>query len=294
MTKRYAVGSDIGGSHICSCVVDLEHGAFIGKPVNTDIEHTLSAWEITAAWEKNLREVIGAAGVEIVGVGMAFPGPFDYKLGISHMDHKFPALKGINIGDTLRSRLPEYPGLEFRFINDANAFALGESLYGAGKDMEKGVAMTLGTGLGSGFVDKGRIVESGPSVPPDGEVWNLPYGSGIADEAFSTRGITGRYKALTGKEVSGALDVRKLYDTDESARKVFESFGRELAEFSAPILKKFGSDSLLLGGNISRSLDVFIGPMQEKFAEEGMDIKIKASILLDKAAMAGAAATFTI
>ncbi len=160
--------------------------------------------------------------------------------------------------------------------------------------MEKVVAMTLGTGLGSGFVDKGRIVESGPSVPPDGEVWNLPYGSGIADEAFSTRGITGRYKALTGKEVSGALDVRKLYDTDESARKVFESFGRELAEFSAPILKNFGSDSLLLGGNISRSLDLFIGPMQEKFAEAGMDVKIKASVLLDKAAMAGAAATFTI
>ena len=53
MTKRYAVGSDIGGSHICSCVVDLENGAFIGKPVNTDIEHTLSAWEITAAGKRN-------------------------------------------------------------------------------------------------------------------------------------------------------------------------------------------------------------------------------------------------
>ena len=288
----YAVGVDIGGTHICSAIVDLSKGVIVGEPHNTPIDHTCSAEEIFSAWTSNLRELISGSGLPVRKIGMAFPGPFDYDKGISHMEHKFASIKELVVGDILQARLLDLPGLEFKYVNDAGAFALGESCFGAAKGVEKVLVLTLGTGLGSGFVENNQIVRDGETVPPGGEVWNLPWGDDIADAAFSTRWIVGRYSALTGKVVNGAKEVAMVFDTDEAAREVFTEFGAGLAKFTAPLLEKFGAKDVILGGNISRNLDLFLPAMTRVYGQKGMDVHVQASSLLDKAAMLGAASLF--
>lgn len=290
--KKYAVGVDIGGSHITSAVVDLEKGEIVGHPVTTDVDHTSPAEVIFSAWTENLRLLINESGLPIRQIGMAFPGPFDYDKGISWMEHKFQAIYGINIGQTLAARLLEFKDLEFKFVNDAGAFALGESSFGAAKDSDRVIVLTLGTGVGSGFVANHTIVRSGDTVPEGGEVWNLPFHEGIIDEAFSTRWVVGRYNELTGKQVQGAKDVAMRYEFDDAAKQLFNEFGYRLAEFTTPWLKKFKSRTLVLGGNISRSLPLFAQPLQRAYEQAGLTVEVKGSVLLDKAAMLGAASLF--
>ena len=290
--KKYAVGVDIGGSHIASALVNLETSEIIGHPVTTDVDHTSPAEVIFSAWTENLRLLMNESGLPVKQIGMAFPGPFDYDKGISWMEQKFAAIHGINIGQTLAARLLEFKDLKFKYVNDAGAFALGESSFGAAKDDERVIVLTLGTGVGSGFVANHKIVREGDTVPPGGEVWLLPFHEGIVDEAFSTRWVIGRYKELTGVAVQGAKDVAIRYDYDAAAKQLFTEYGYRMAEFTIPWLEKFQCKTLLLGGNISRSLPLFIEPLQRGYSQAGLTVNVKGSVLLDKAAMLGAASLF--
>ena len=200
------------------------------------------------------------------GVGLAFPGPFDYLNGISKVNGvgKYERIYGLDLKTSLSSRLRSHGMDSFRFLNDASAFALGECAGGAGRGADRVVAITLGTGVGSGFVCGNRLVESGDEVPENGWVYCLPFEDGIADEAFSTRWICRRYEELSGMEIAGAKEVAaRCAAGDRNAADLFSEYGRRLAGFIAPLLAGFRADMLVLGGNISRAWP-FFGPELEK------------------------------
>ena len=290
--RNLALGVDVGGSHVCSAVIDIDAGVIVGEPVTTDVAHTEAADVLFTAWAENLTKCLAQAPEPVTRIGMDFPGPFDYANGISQMDHKMPHIKGLSVADELRKRMKDSEGLEFRFVNDANAFALGEAFFGGAKDADRVIVFAIGTGLGSGFIADHKIIETGETVPPDGEVWNLPYGDDIADALFSTRGVIGRYEKLTGEKLPGAKEVAERFDTDPAARETFESFGYELADFAVPLIKQFGCKDILIGGNIARSLRLFEPKMQQRFAEAGMEVNVRPCTLLSDAAMMGAAALY--
>lgn len=291
-----AIGTDIGGSHVCSALVDLEAGQIVGQPVTTDIDHNSPADALFEAWASNIAQCMQQAQEPVTRIGMDFPGPFDYAQGISEMDHKLPHIKGLRVADHLRQRLrsmvPQAEELEFRFVNDASAFALGESHFGAARDAHRAIVLALGTGLGSGFIEDHRVVEDGPMVPPGGEVWNLPYADSIGDDHFSTRGIVARYERLTGEHLAGAKDVADRYATDPAAQQTWHDFGRELAEFTLPLLRQFECQTILVGGNIARSLPLFGREMEAYFDEHSYPCTIKPCALLSDAALMGAASLY--
>ena len=293
---RYAVGADVGGSHICSAVVDLEQGTLCGAPVTTPVDSGAGASEILGDWADNIRQVIAASGVECAQwqIGFAFPGPFDYERGISLVTgvSKFEAIYGLNVAESLAARFFGEFDCEFRFVNDASAFALGECLGGVAQDADRVVALTLGTGVGSGFVENHKLVESGDRVPANGWVYCLPFGDGIVDEAFSTRGIVRRYRDLTGKTVAGAHEVAERCDTEDEARRLFDVYGDDLAAFAGPVLTRFNAEMLVLGGNISRAYPLFGPALERRFAAAGIGVEVRTSFLHDRAALLGSASLF--
>ena len=99
--ERYAVGADIGGSHICSAVVDLTTGEICGEPLSGKVDCDAGAGEILGAWADNIRQSIAASGLKAVRrVGFAFPGPFDYEHGVSLIRgvNKFERIYGRHFG----------------------------------------------------------------------------------------------------------------------------------------------------------------------------------------------------
>lgn len=287
-TKKYAIGVDVGGSHLCSAVVDLDRKALCSEPVLTRMDSSGPAADILACFKQNLEGTMQAFGRKVDQIGLAFPGPFDYAKGIPWMEQKFQKLYGMNMPDELHKQLGDET-IAFKFINDASAFALGECFCGSGRDRHRVLALTLGTGVGSGFVEDGSLDEHSERVPEGGEVWNLPFGDTIVDASFSTRWVVGRYKELTGKDVPGAKEVYEACEEDPLARQLFREYGERLAAFAAPVMEKFGADTLVLGGNITRCYPRFCETLLAGMPE-GVEVRI--STLLDQAAMIGAASLF--
>ncbi|MGM9739548.1 MAG: ROK family protein [Candidatus Cryptobacteroides sp.] len=296
MEAKYAVGVDVGGSHVCSAVVEVGSGEICSEPRITPIDSHAAAHGIIAALSNNVLGTFEAFGRPVPNIGFAFPGPFDYDRGVSLINGvaKYESIFGLDVNKTLASELYPVAGdARFRFVNDASAFALGEALYGAAKGADKVVALTLGTGVGSGFVADGKLVTDSPDVPANGWVYCLPFEEDdIVDSAFSTRWIVKRYQELSGELVSGAKDVADRFETDSSAQCLFREYGLRLARFSAEVMGRFGSHTLVIGGNISRAWPLFSEAAMKQFERLGFNAEVRVSKLLDKAALAGAASLF--
>lgn len=291
--QNIALGVDIGGSHITSAAVDMETKTIIpGTLFTSPVDNKGEADEILTAWVDTLKKVLQKVPLfKVRGIGFAMPGPFDYVKGICLIRGvpKYEKLYGVNVGKAISSRLGLACDCSVRFMNDASSFAVGEAWAGKAKEYGKSVAITLGTGFGSAFVDDRIPVVDGPLVPKMGCVYHLPFEKGIADDYFSTRWLVSRYEELTGKKAGGAKDVADAAASDPSAMQVFNEFGDNLGGFLAPWLIKFGAEVLVIGGNISHAYNLFGGSFEKRLEDSGCSIKIAISELKEDAALLGSA-----
>ena len=293
MSMKYAVGVDIGGSHISSVVVDVNSGEMLKDSLaEFDVNNQASADEILDKWAAAISESIMSIDREkLVGIGLAVPGPFDYKNGVALLKNvaKYDSLYGINVGDELKKRLDLPTEFPFRYSNDALSFAVGECWGSTASNYKNIVAITLGTGFGSAFLCNGVPVIEGDRVPESGYVYHIPYKEGIADDYFSTRWFIGEYKNRTGNCCSGVKEIADHVGNDEAAKALFDEFGSNLANFLVPILDTFDANCLVIGGNISRAYQLFSTAFHRVLNEREIEIEIMISELMESAAMVGSA-----
>jgi glucokinase len=293
MNKNIAIGVDVGGSHITAVAVNIETGKILKETItNRDVDNQASADTIVSVWSDALSETISKTSSERVkGIGFAMPSPFDYVNGICYIKGvaKYESLYGINIGEAISDRLGFGNDVLIRFMNDASSFAVGEAMAGSAKDASRSLSITLGTGFGSAFIaDKIPIVD-GNLVPKLGCVFHLPYRDGIADDYFSTRGLTGRYKKATGKDVAGVKELAQLFHSDSYVSELFEDFGINLGIFLAPWLKGFEAEIIVIGGNISNAYNLFGTHFENSLKERDCNVKVATSELKEDAALLGSA-----
>ena len=210
------------------------------------------------------------------GIGICIPGPFDYQEGRFLMQHKFASVYGELFRD-----LAEVPShVELRFGHDVNV-PLSGACRQLGLTQGNTALVTLGTGLGFAYAVKG-VVQSTPSGSPARDLWNLPFGNGILEDAISARGVRNAYQALTGDGSQSALGVaQRAFAGEEAALEVFSDMGQRLGDALAGLLAELDVDTLLMGGQVSKSLSLMIRPLQN--ALDG----IKIAPLPDGAVFAG-------
>jgi glucokinase len=271
MSKQTVITLDVGGTTIDRACVSID-GELIGGVRESGSPAAGTRDEIV----RELARVIGAAragagSAEVIACGIAMPAPFDYPAGVSHMAHKFRAIRGLPLGALLAAKA----GLPVYFLNDADAFGLGVG-WRQLPDVKRFVALTIGTGLGSGFIEDGRAVTSGEQVPPDGEVWNLPYGGGILEDHVSARAVTNPYGTPadgTGLPGAGrtAREVSALAaEGDETAVAAFVAMGEALGSGLVPVLARFEPEAIVIGGKVGQSLELFAPAMRQALAEAGL------------------------
>ncbi len=282
---------DIGGSHVTAAVVDLQMRQILEQTlthhlVNPDAsaDELLGVWasEATKAWQQ-----VGSP--ELVHIGVAMPGPFEYESGVSRLQHKFAALYGQNIGIALKQRIlpADAQGIPIRFGNDASLFALGEWWAGAAQGHSKVIGVTLGTGLGGGFVQSGQVHYDGPDIPPAGGIWNLPYLDGIAEDQISGAALTRAYVARANQEAKPAEIAKLAQQGDQAAQQIFSDFGQHLGNILKPLVEHFHPDCVVVGGNIARAWPLFYQPLEATLKDQ---TQVVVSTLFDQANLLGAAA----
>ena len=296
--KKYSVCCDIGGSHISCLLIDIETGILEDKSlISIKVDNNESSETLLKTWTKAITNCKNHLPInsEFIGVSMAIPGPFDYENGIGLYDNsnqKFKHLNNINIKEELSQRL-NLEASQIKFLNDATAFALGSFWYGSGKGYSKMVAITLGTGFGSSFINNGKTIEEGPTVPREGCLWHVPYKDGIADDYFSTRWFVNNFNLISDEKVTGVRRVAELaHEGNIKAISLFNRFGENLADCLSESLETFNAQVVVMGGNISEAFSLFKPTLYTSLKEKGLNIEFKVSILKENAAMLGAVTTF--
>jgi glucokinase len=152
----YYLGIDLGGTNIKSGVVD-DHGQPVSSvSIETNAERGPEAG--LASLAEAGRKAVAASGLrwdDIVAVGLGSPGTMDIQAGLLIDPPNLPGWDHLPIRQLLQDELKKPTVLQ----NDANAAAYGEFWAGAGREVDSLVMFTLGTGIGCGIVDHGRIIE---------------------------------------------------------------------------------------------------------------------------------------
>ena len=294
MNKEYAVGIDIGGTHITTAIIDIVNMKLIDFSLHKEyFDSNLSVNQVMSIWEKAIRISVENSKVkEIKGLAVCMPGPFDYMNGLCWIkdQSKYEHFYGINVRYLFQGSLNLSSEFPILFENDAVCFGKGEVFKDATNLSKKVMAVTLGTGLGACFIDKGVSIASGELVPADGEIYNIPFKESIAEDYVSARGLLSAYKSITGKKLTNGLELFNLaVAEDEIAIKIFEEMGENLAEVTIPWLKKFEADSFIIGGKIANASRFFLKSFNKKIKESGLEITVSISTDNEAAALLGAA-----
>jgi glucokinase len=180
------------------------------------------------------------------------PGPFDYAAGVAWYRgvDKFDNLYGVDLGQSLRSLL----NLDrVVFVNDAEAFTVGEWTTGTLRGLPRCCGVTIGTGIGTAFLLDGRVVREGGTVPPGGELYRTSVNGKPLEDWISSRAILRAYGEAPGgvKEVADAARAG-----NPRALQVLVDAFTVLAEALAPWLARFGATRVVLGGSISGAFDL--------------------------------------
>ena len=273
----------MGGSHVnaglCS-LADLKVVRLAGAPLTG-----VDSFEAFADLLHTLGSQAAAGEQSIAGASLAVPFPFDTEAGMSLMEHKLTALYRRDLRGALAQRFG-WSRDQFRFLNDAGAYLLGEVGAGAVKGAKRAVGLTLGTGIGCAFAIDGAQVNQGPGVPPGGEIWDYPYGDGTVEDLISTRAVKAEYLARTGRDLEVSA-IAAAAATDPDAREVFQNFGLHLGQVLRDVIAPFHPEMVVIGGGIARSASLFLPTAEAQI--EGLGFHVVQSALWDQAPLAGAA-----
>lgn len=150
MAKHYALGVDIGGTTTTFGVVSQEGDMLFEEMIYT--KDYPEPEMLVAAIHKNIVEQHDVQQILGIGIGAPNGNALNGKIEFA------PNLlwKGVVAICELFENVFHKPAI---LINDANAAAVGEMMFGAGRDLKNFVCITLGTGLGSGIIVNGTLVE---------------------------------------------------------------------------------------------------------------------------------------
>lgn len=243
----------MGGTHVSAALVDVEAWT-VGEITRCDLDADAGAAGIV--------ERFVAAGNSVDAPdhacwGVAMPDPFDYDAGVGLFEGvgKFAALHGVDVGAELAAQLRPQPA-SLAFVNDADAFVLGEWAAGAGRGVDRLAGITLGTGIGSGWLVAGEIVD--PGDPPGGRAHRLRVRSAPLEDAVSRRAIRRAYEAAGGDPDADVREIaeRARQGCDTAARVLDHAFTALGTALAGP-LARFGADVVVLGGSMAASWDLF-------------------------------------
>lgn len=279
------IGIDIGGT---KCAVVLGDDTKIVKKIRfdtTDLEDTLN----------NIMNAVASIG-EGDAIGISCGGPLDSKKGIIMSPPNLPGWDDVHIVDMLTERF----GVPAYLCNDANACALAEWKYGAGRGTENMVFLTFGTGLGAGLILNGKLYEGACGMA--GELGHIRlsqhgpvgYGKSGSFEGFcSGRGIAeiGRTVALEGLQkgspvgfcrttveldgITAKLIAQYADRGDKDAREVYAISGRMLGRGLAVVVDMLNPEVIVIGSVFSRSEVLLREHMEEVLRKEALGASVQ-------------------
>lgn len=315
MSDKPSIGVDLGGTKILTALVSPEGDMIAGKRSPTAARS--GPEEVIARIFTTIEQVLHQANAEIGdirGIGIAAAGALDTERGVVTTSPNLPGWRDVPLRGMVRDRF----GAAAFLINDANAAALGEHRFGAGKSVDNLIYITVSTGIGGGIIIDGKLYQgaggsagevghmtidiNGPrcSCGSNGCLEVLASGTALAREAQRciTEGAEssilrladGKISSITAKIVSDAAQ-----DGDLLARELIHRTGTYLGIGLANLVNIFNPEMIIVGGGLSNIGDMLLNParqmvMERAFKVAAQRVRIVPSQLGGNAEAVGAAA----
>lgn len=305
---KLAIGVDIGGTKIAVSLIDLSGKVADKRVFDTNVQR--GPWQAVNGIIASIHDIVQRHRIsleETIGIGVACGGPLDHERGLILSPPNLPGWDRIPINEILHREFNLPVALE----NDANAGAVAEMLFGAGKERrERGrpvkdlLYLTMGTGIGGGLILDGRlyrgITGSAGEVGHMKVVHNGPLcrcgrrgcleavcsGPSIArrareaiEERMANSGtgdpgeVTSMVRLAEGDPLK--ITAKEVFDAarlgDELARHIVQETAEFLGIGLANLVNILNPEIIVLGTIATRVGDLLLGPVREVVAREAWE-----------------------
>lgn len=285
------LGIDIGGMSVKIAIVDVLKGEILDHTAIPTEADQSTAEEIvarTCAAAKGLLAEHGLAWDDVTAIGAGSPGTSDNRRGLLLFAGNLP-FKMFK----MREAFVAHSGRPFYLGNDANVAALAETRLGAGRGVQSSLTVTLGTGIGVGFVVNDRIysgfngtgVEAGHMVI---QFAGEPCGCGRQGcfEAYAAASALQKQAARYAEghpdwplnklyretgEISGKALFEAYAADDAGARQLIADYIRYLGIGLANFVNIYCPEMIILGGGISRQGEWFRAAVEAEMLKSCFD-----------------------
>jgi len=292
MTKK-VIGIDIGGTKTAIIYAVEDDGGI--ELVDKIKFPTTTVKETIDAIFRNIDELISRNGLkasQIHAIGISCGGPLNSTTGLIMSPPNLPGWDNISIVDMIKKRF----NISCAIQNDANACALAEWKFGAGKGTQNMAFLTFGTGLGAGLILNGhlysgtndnagevghiRITEFGPvGYGKAGSLEGFGSGNGIAQLAQMK--LTEKYQM--GESVSWCLSTEipnitaqvvaeNAQKGDKLANEIIRISARNLALGLAILIDILNLECIVIGSIYARNENLFYPIMDEVLRQEALPL----------------------
>ncbi len=305
---KTVVGIDIGGTNTMFGFVDRS-GKILAEDMVTTTHYDEPEVFVAALYEKMMITAQKSGkDMEILGFGIGAPmgninkGTIDYPADLPW--------KGIIPLSDIFARHTSLPVI---VTNDANAAAVGEMVYGGAKGMKNFVVITLGTGLGSGFVVDGKLVYGHDGFA--GEIGHtcIRPGQSNRDCGCGRKGCLETYVSATGlkrtvlkimadrledselrRHSFEELDSKMIYEAarrgDPIALEAFEHTGAMLGFKLADVVAHTNPEAIFLFGGLALAKELIFEPAKQHMEQNLLYIyRDKVKLLPSELSMQNAA-----
>ncbi|MDG3581054.1 ROK family protein [Galbibacter pacificus] len=274
------IGVDIGGSHITVARIDKQSRCIETGSIQREyVDAHMNSNEIIKKWGESIQKIIKNKQNTLIGIAM--PGPFDYKEGISYINgqDKFDDLYKKNVKILIANEL-NMRSDQIEFVNDAASFLQGEILSMGKEGLDSVIGITLGTGLGSAYTQYGQAF--------DADLWRFPFKNGIAEDYLSTRWFVKKFYEATGEKVFDLKDILERYQQHPYTTKMFAHFSNNLASFLYQFVDLKEPELIVIGGNMSKAGNYFLNEVDIILKKQHINVPIRLARLGEKATLMGA------
>lgn len=251
-------GVDVGGTKILAAVVDPRGEILEEKRVSSPAAHVEAMTDSISAL---VRDLAGRHQIEAVGIGAA---------GYINKDRSTvlfaPNIAWRNVD--LKTEVESRVGRPVLVENDGNAAAWGEFRFGAGRDVDDMLMVTVGTGVGGGIVNNGALLRGAYGVAaeighitvvPDGEVCGCGK-RGCLEAYASGTALDRRVPGLAGPQITAAAMAG-----DQRCIEAIADVGRWLGTGLASLTAVVDPARIVIGGGVSQAGELLLGPVREAF-----------------------------
>ncbi len=287
MNKQVVAGIDIGGTKIAVALETTDGERVASRRLPTEV--ALGPEKILENVSSAIEEMLDESETKLSAVGIGCPGPIDVERGLALSPTNLPDWIDFPLVEKFENRF----GVPITFDNDANAAALGEYFYGAGKGFGEIFYVTISTGIGGALVCGGQLRhgvggnagEVGHTiVKPDGRRC-LCGAHGCLETIASGLSIARRMKEKLAGNNGGNIEnfpqitaetvVEAVKNNEKAALEIWDETIKYLAVGIGNAITLTAPEAVVIGGGVSTAGELLLEPLRRELAKNVMMLPVE-------------------